>query len=105
MAADLLSTIRHEIDERIRELRPLLDEYEQLRTVFDVLVTEDREDPPTTAAQAIAPTSSSRRKSRVAPIRRGSAAGAIERAASCKYDQTSRLDYEIVAVTTADLAH
>jgi hypothetical protein len=30
---------------------------------------------------------------------------AIEDAASRKYDQTSRRDYEIVTVTTADLAH
>ena len=30
MAPDLLSTIRHEIDERLSELRPLLDEHERL---------------------------------------------------------------------------
>jgi hypothetical protein len=37
MAADLLSTIRDEIDARLRELRPLLAEYERLLVAADAL--------------------------------------------------------------------
>jgi hypothetical protein len=37
MATDLLSTIRGEIDERLKELRPLLAEYERLRVTANAL--------------------------------------------------------------------
>jgi hypothetical protein len=40
MAADLLSTIRAEIDGRMNELRPLLAEYEGLLAAGDVLVAQ-----------------------------------------------------------------
>ena len=40
MPADLLTTIRDEIDVRLRELRPLLDEYEELLSVDDALARE-----------------------------------------------------------------
>ncbi len=40
MTGDLLTTIRAEIDARLRELRPLLDEYEELTSVDDALARE-----------------------------------------------------------------
>jgi hypothetical protein len=40
MAADLLTTIRAEIDARLRELRPLLAEYERLTSATDALAHE-----------------------------------------------------------------
>jgi hypothetical protein len=40
MPADLLTTIRDEIDARLRELRPLLEEYEELLSVDDALARE-----------------------------------------------------------------
>jgi DNA-binding transcriptional ArsR family regulator len=42
MAADLLETIRAEIDARLGELRPFLDEYEQLLSADDALMSERR---------------------------------------------------------------
>src|SRR5258708_36606364 len=79
MAPDLLSTIRDEIDQRLKELRPLLAEYEHLLGAADALVATDREE----AATAQTPTAKrARGKTRVGAARRGSAAGAIERAAA-----------------------
>lgn len=40
--ADLLSTIRAEIDARLRELRPAIAEYERLSTAADALAAEGR---------------------------------------------------------------
>ena len=40
MTGDLLTTIRAEIDARLRELRPLLDEYEELLSVDGALARE-----------------------------------------------------------------
>ncbi|HEX4838635.1 MAG TPA: hypothetical protein VFV03_08955 [Solirubrobacteraceae bacterium] len=51
MAPDLLSTIRREIDERLRELRPLLAEYEQLLVAANTFAVTGRE--AATAAGAI----------------------------------------------------
>ncbi len=42
MAADLLSTIRAEIDARMRELGPLLAEYEELLSASDALAAQSR---------------------------------------------------------------
>ncbi len=42
MAADLLSTIRLEIDERLRELRPLLAEQQRLLDAANALLEEHR---------------------------------------------------------------
>ncbi len=81
MAPDLLSKIRDEIDERLRELRPLLAEYEGLLVAADALVTADRDDSPAEPATAT-PTKRARRSARIASPRRGSAAGAIKRAAT-----------------------
>jgi DNA-binding transcriptional ArsR family regulator len=43
MAPDLLSTICREIDERVNELHPLLDEYEQLLVAADAIETTNGE--------------------------------------------------------------
>jgi DNA-binding transcriptional ArsR family regulator len=43
MVLDLLNTIRHEIDERLSELRPLLAEYERLVVAADALVVAGRD--------------------------------------------------------------
>ena len=37
MASDLLTTVRRELDARLRELRPLLTEYERLTAVAEAL--------------------------------------------------------------------
>jgi hypothetical protein len=80
MAPDLLSTIRREIDERLNELRPLLAEQERLLMAADALVATDREDPRPAAEESPAWGSGGRR--RAAAGRRGSATGAIKRAAA-----------------------
>ncbi len=41
MATDLLAKIRSELDERLAQLRPLLDEYERLRVAADRLAAVD----------------------------------------------------------------
>jgi DNA-binding transcriptional ArsR family regulator len=77
MASELLSSIQSEIDARLKELRPLLAEYEQLLAAVDALLDTN---PP----QDAPPVPKTRRPSRAsgAPrARRGSAAGAIARAA------------------------
>jgi predicted HTH transcriptional regulator len=43
MPTDLLSTIRQEIDERLEELRPLMDEYERLLDTAEALLTIDHD--------------------------------------------------------------
>jgi DNA-binding transcriptional ArsR family regulator len=77
MAPDLLSTIRREIDERLRELRPLVAEHTRLLEAVGALVATGCEGS-TAVAKTAAP---ARRKTRVGVERRGSAAGAIELAA------------------------
>jgi DNA-binding transcriptional ArsR family regulator len=81
MAVDLLSTIRREIDERLSELRPLLAEYERLLMAADTLVATGREGS-VAVAKTAAPATRARRETRVGAARRGTAAGAIERAAA-----------------------
>jgi hypothetical protein len=80
MAPDLLSTICDEIDQRLKELRPLLAEYEHLLGAAGALVATDREEAAT--AQTSSPAKRARGRTRVGAARRGSAAGAIERAAA-----------------------
>jgi DNA-binding transcriptional ArsR family regulator len=77
MAPDLLSTIRHEIDERLSELRPLLAEYERLLGAADALVTTG---PKGASAfrRTVTDAKPAQRKARIGGGRRGSAAGAIE---------------------------
>lgn len=81
MAPDLLSTINREIDERLRELRPLVAEHERLLGAADALVGTGREGS-TAVANAAAPATRTRRKTRVGVGRRGSAAVPIELAAT-----------------------
>ena len=80
MAPDLLSTISHEIDERLSELRPVLGEYEQLLVAADALLATDRESP--TLAVKDLPTRGGRGRRGAGARPRGSAAGAIKRVAA-----------------------
>jgi hypothetical protein len=88
MATDLLSTICREIDERLNELRPLLAEQEQLLGAIQALEEAEAAEassklvPESVAAEPPTPVKPARRKTRLGGARRGSAAGAIERAAS-----------------------
>ncbi|HTC59712.1 MAG TPA: helix-turn-helix domain-containing protein [Solirubrobacteraceae bacterium] len=79
MAPDLLSMIRYEIDERLSELRPLLDEHERLLDAVAALDTAggalDMSGAPTAAKGGS-------RRARIGAARRGSAAGAIKLAAA-----------------------
>jgi hypothetical protein len=93
MAPDLLSTIRHEIDERLNELRPLLAEHERLLVAAEALVAADRQD---TAVAAKEPTAKDgRRGRRAAAGRRGSAAGAIKLAAAASSENGAEGNDEI----------
>lgn len=78
MAVDLLSTIRHEIDERLSELRPLLTEYERLLVAVDALVATSHEAGSAVVAEVAAPAKRVQRGTQVRVARRGAAAGAIE---------------------------
>jgi hypothetical protein len=88
MAPDLLSTIRREIDERLSELRPLLAERERLlgatQALEEAVAAEAGSElvPESVLAQPPTPVKRARRQARLGGARRGSAAGAIERAAS-----------------------
>ncbi|MGA2321040.1 MAG: hypothetical protein ABSG95_09925 [Solirubrobacteraceae bacterium] len=78
MAADLLSTVRSELDARLDELRPVLAEYERLLAADAALGAGDDGEAPPRAAES---TSSTARRSRA----RGGGrrrAGAIEAVAS-----------------------
>jgi hypothetical protein len=79
MAPDLLSTIRREIDERLRELHPLVAEHERLLGAADALVGTGREG--STAMTKTAPRATRVRKSpaKLKPARavRGAAREAI----------------------------
>jgi hypothetical protein len=79
MASDLLSMIRYEIDERLSELRPLLDEHELLLDAAAALDTEGSELDVSGAAQVAKGGS---RRARIGTARRGSAAGAIKLSAA-----------------------
>jgi hypothetical protein len=89
MAADLLTTIRSELDARLGELRPLLSEYERLVAAVDALETHARsgaadapaqqpESEPTALSAPVGVTPVPRRRGRP----RGSAAGTLKRAAA-----------------------
>ncbi|HEX4114517.1 MAG TPA: hypothetical protein VHY18_01425 [Solirubrobacteraceae bacterium] len=78
MAPDLLSTIRYEIDERLSELRPLLDEHERLLDAAVALEMAGSE-----LVSGVSPTAKGgSRRARIGAARRGSAAGAIKLAAA-----------------------
>ncbi len=88
MAADLLTTIRSELDARLGELRPLLSEYERLVAAVDALGIHTAYAATPEAAELELPTPLSSRGSTRSPTGRrpgrprGSAAGAIKRAAA-----------------------
>lgn len=85
--SDLLSTIRGEIDTRLSDLRPLLAEYEQLLTALRALDSgEGSSSGSPQAPRRVGATGS--RASRA--NRRGSAAGAIRRAASATRANSTR---------------
>jgi hypothetical protein len=79
MAPDLLSVIRHEIDERLSELRPLLDEHERLLDVAAALEMAGGE---LDVSDATPTANGGSRRTRVGSAKRGSAAGAIKLAAA-----------------------
>jgi DNA-binding transcriptional ArsR family regulator len=87
MAPDLLSKIHDEINERQRELRPLLAEYEGLLVAADALLAAGS-DGASAGSATVTPTKRARHPERVGPARRGSAAGAIKRAADGKAEAT-----------------
>jgi hypothetical protein len=72
MSAELLARVRTEIDARLDELRPALAEYEQLLGAYETLEAAPKPAPPPAARAA-----AGRRRGP-----RGSAAGALKRAAS-----------------------
>ncbi len=85
MATDLLSRIRTELELRMAELRPLLDEYERLTTAADTLVSIEAEAVSSDASPvAQAPRPAPPRRRPRGP--RSSPAGVIERAASAPDD-------------------
>jgi hypothetical protein len=106
MAADLLTTIRSELDARLGELRPLLAEYERLLAAVDALATTtsgrttsgtSASGTESAATPKLAPSGSAAAQTSVSPAPaprkrgrpRGSAAGAIKRAASTPSARTS----------------
>jgi len=94
LATDLLAQIRAEIDARIAELRPAVEEYERLLEAAEALERE-------AAAARAAPSGAGESLPPAAPARRrgprGSAAGAIARAASGARAPTHRTERAIVA--------
>jgi porphobilinogen deaminase len=86
MAPDLLSTIRREIDERLSELRPLIVEHQQLLMAADALERTGQEDGSDARTDTAPPKPSTRRGVGIVKARRGSAAGAIKRAAARAVD-------------------
>lgn len=79
MAPDLLSMIRYEIDERLNELRPLLDEHERLLDAAAALEMAGGE---LDVSDASPPAKGGNPRARNGTARRGSAAGAIKLAAA-----------------------
>ena len=79
MAPDLLSIIRYEIDERLSELRPLLDEHARLLDAAAALEAAGGELDGSGASPAA---NGGSRRARNGAARRGSAAGAIKLAAA-----------------------
>ncbi len=78
MAPDLLSTIRHEIDGRLSELRPLLAEYERLLGAVEALEVADGEIGPAVATEPTPPAKRSRSGARPGSALRGSGSGTRE---------------------------
>ncbi len=79
MAPDLLSMIRYEIDERLSELRPLLDEHERL---LDAVAALDVAGGELDVSGASLAAKGGSHGARIGSPRRGSAGGAIKLAAA-----------------------
>ncbi len=79
MAPDLLSMIRYEIDERLSELRPLLDEHERL---LDAAAALQAAGHALSVSGTLSTANGGSRRARIGTARRGSAAGAIKLAAA-----------------------
>ncbi|HTZ63842.1 MAG TPA: hypothetical protein VMB51_07030 [Solirubrobacteraceae bacterium] len=118
MPADLLTTIRDEIDVRLRELRPLLEEYEELLSVDDALAREQagagsRGAPITRApgARERKPTRARARVSRPGPARKATSRapraprGAAGRAILAALEHGSHSVRELVVVTAMNDAN
>jgi hypothetical protein len=88
VATDMLARIRSELAQRMTALQPLLDEYERLLAAADTLATMDADAPAPPSDPPAKRALPAQRTARKAPVgrrgrgRRGSAAGALERAAS-----------------------
>jgi hypothetical protein len=108
VATDLLSRIRTELELRMAELRPLLDEHERLSTAAATLASiEAQEAPPAvspvTQRSEPRPVLSRRRARDRSEIgQRGSAAGAIERAASAPSAQEQPREHATPAPTLTE---
>lgn len=95
METDLLARVCAEIEQRLAELRPLLDEYERLLEAADTLASIEaapNDSPPPTASEPRRAVSRRGAGDRPKIGQRGSAAGAIEPAASAP--QPSALEPE-----------
>jgi DNA-binding transcriptional ArsR family regulator len=80
-SADLLSKIRGELDARLRELRPLLSEYERLLVAADALASTERT-PPRARPRRVARTApASAPISTIAPVQHAASSPALPRAA------------------------
>jgi hypothetical protein len=79
-SSDLLSNIRDELDARLRELRPVLDEYENLLAAAAALEPVVDTSTRTRSSPRAEPKSAPRRRSTIAP-KRGAVAAAPKRAA------------------------
>jgi hypothetical protein len=88
---DLLARVCAEIEQRMTELRPLLDEYERLLEAADTLASIEvapSDGPPTAAPAPRAATPRRGARDRAKIGQRGSAAGAIELASSAPEPDT-----------------
>jgi hypothetical protein len=98
MAADLLSTIRSELDARLDELRPLLSEYERLLAASAALGAGEDGAAPRPAAEGTPSATRSRRtggRRKLARARRG----ATQRAILAALEHGSHTANELVSVT------
>lgn len=92
MAHDLLSTIRGEIDARLKEMRPLMAEYEQLLVAADALAKED---------QASAAVTSATKPRATRPRKAKERAGAASKPAKVESQQAAPVE-EASAPSSAD---
>jgi DNA-binding transcriptional ArsR family regulator len=102
MAPDLLSTIRREIDERLRELRPLVAEHTRLLEAAGALVATGRGGSTAvakTAAPAAGQPAAAPRRSPAKPKPERAARGAAREAILAALDHGSHTVGELAVVT------